>query len=50
MIQLSRLICLNEDRNSRQDGHNPHSFARGFDDFLAASSPSTNTTSIVDDK
>ncbi len=43
MRRLSRLINLNDSNNS-------YSFARGFDDFAVTWPPSTNTTSINDDK
>jgi hypothetical protein len=50
MITLSKLIIVNDDNNLQKDGYNPHSFARGFDDFVITWPPSTNTSSIDDDK
>lgn len=42
---MIRLIYVNDDNNLH-----PYSFARGFDDFVVSWPPSTNTTSIDDDK
>lgn len=50
MIQQIGLISSNDDNNLHQDGYNLQIFARGFDDFVTTSPPSTNTTSINDDK
>jgi hypothetical protein len=50
MIRLPRLIDFNDDTNFPKDDDHSHSFARGFDDIVVTWPPSTNTTSINDDK
>ncbi|CAF5154256.1 unnamed protein product, partial [Rotaria magnacalcarata] len=43
-----KLICLNHGNNLQKDGYDLYTYARGFDDFVTAWPPSTNTTSIDD--
>jgi hypothetical protein len=50
MIRLLRLIYLNDGNNLQKDDYNPYLFARGYDDFVVTWPPSTNTTSVNDDK
>jgi len=51
MFKLSRFIYLNDETNLQKDDYNSYSFARGYDDFVVTwPPPSTNTTSINDDK
>jgi len=50
MITLLKFIYLNDSNNLQKDGYNSYSFARGFDDFVVTWPPSTNTTSINDEK
>jgi hypothetical protein len=50
MITLLRLINLSNVNNLQKDTCNPYSFARGFDDFVVTWPPSTNSTSMNDEK
>ncbi|CAF2707437.1 unnamed protein product [Rotaria sp. Silwood2] len=50
MIRLLTLICSNDGNNLQKDSDNSYPFARGFDDFVTTWPPSTNTTSMNDDK
>jgi hypothetical protein len=48
--KMIRLLNFNDDTNLPKDDYHSHSFARGFDDIVVTWPPSTNTTSINDDK